>query len=325
MKTPTGRGARCGFAFLVLVALGAAPLDGEAQQAGKRPVIVIVSPSRYPEPLARELTRAGFVAGSTVSIDHRWVMPDDKLGEVLADVSQRADVIVAVGTPALIAVYQSTRTIPIVMVAVPTPVEKGFVKNPTHPEANVTGLMAPTKADILTTRLAYLKEMVPGASKIRALAFGAYPNTIPFWNHVDSVARGLRVHVELVEVPRSADLPRIVAGTRAAGADALLVVADALPYESRIVELAAQHRLPAAYAWKPAVDAGGLMSYGPNWDALWTRAAWYVIQLLHGKKPRDLPLEEPATLELVINLKTARALGLTVPRSLLQRADQVIE
>lgn len=284
-----------------------------------------MTPLRYPDPLVRELEGAGFVPGRSLTIDYRQVEPDGKLGAVMAEVSRTADVIVAVGTPAVIAAFQTTRTVPIVMVAVPEPVKQGFVRDLARPEGNITGLSWPSRVDVLLTRLEHLREIVPGASTIRALSFGSFPHSAEFPDVIANAARTLRIRLRVIEVPRSGDLPRIFEAMKRESVGAVVVLADLFPYAARIVELAARFRLPTAYALRPAVEAGGLVSYGPEWDGLMRRAGWYVAQLLRGRKPHDFAVEAPTRYEFVINLTTAKTLGLTIPQAVLSRADAVIQ
>ena len=244
-------------------------------------------------------------------------------------VALKVDVIVAAGTPAALAAKQATRTLPIVFAAAADPVASGLVTSLARPGGNVTGLsiLAP---ELVGKCLEQLKQAVPGVSRVAVLwqPGGLGERTEKdMLKGAEVAARALGVRLQFVEARGPADFDRAFSDMTRARAGALTVLASAMFFSERrrLVDLAAKNRLPAVYPLREFVDAGGLMSYGPNLADLFRRAATYVDKILKGAKPGDLPVEQPTKFELVINLKTAKALGLTIPPSLLQRADQVIE
>jgi len=230
------------------------------------------------------------------------------------------DVIVAAG-PTVPALQQATATIPIVMAAAADPVRDGFVRSLGHPGGNVTGLSL-GGTELGPKRLDLLKELVPTAKLIAVIW-----EPIAAWREIDAAARARGWKLLSLEVRRTDEIERAFRTAMAARADALLVVSGGLltAEARRIAELAARSRLPAMYPLRLHVDAGGLISYGTDIVDVWRRAAVFIDKILKGAKPADLPVEQPTKFELVINLKTAKALGLTIPQSLLLRADQVIE
>jgi putative ABC transport system substrate-binding protein len=252
------------------------------------------------------------VEGHNLTMAYRWAeWKAERLPELAAElVRLPVDVIVAGGSRAIRAAQHATRTIPIVMAGTSDPVVAGFVVSLARPEGNITGV-SDQSAELPGKRLEILQETVPQRVRIAVLA-----------NPTSSY------HASWMDSLNGADTldPAFAAMTRA-GAEALLVLPDATLIDSlggRIADLAAQHRLPAIYAWRRDVDAGGLMAYGPNPRDTQRRAAIYVDKILKGAKPGDLPVEQPTTFELVINLKTAQALGLTIPPTLLLQATEVI-
>jgi putative ABC transport system substrate-binding protein len=234
----------------------------------------------------------------------------------------KVDLILTRGTSAALAAKNATRTIPIVMLASSDPVGTGVVASLARPGGNVTGLSGFTR-ELAAKRVQLLKEIVPRAARIAVLLNSG--NLSSSWKEIQAAARSQGVRPELLDTGKSDDLEHAFDAIRLR-VDALLVATtDVTPSRLFIPDLAAKHRLPAMYVSRAAVDAGGLISYGANYPDLYRRAAVFVDKILKGAKPADLPIEQPTTFELVINLKTAKALGLTIPPSLLQRADQVIE
>jgi putative tryptophan/tyrosine transport system substrate-binding protein len=236
-------------------------------------------------------------------------------------------VLVARGAPAIRAAQHATRTIPIVMAGTSDAVELGFVASLARPGGNITGVSW-LGAELPGKRLELLKEIVPQRARIAVLANPANPYYASRMHTLTGAARGLGLHLHVVEVRHADELAPAVAAMPQARADALLVMEDALVLSTsrggRIADLAATSRLPAMYGWREYVAAGGLMSYGPSFQDIHRRAAVYVDKILKGANPADLPVEQPTTFELVINRKTAQALGLTMPPSLLFQADEVI-
>ena len=244
-------------------------------------------------------------------------------------VALKVDVIVVTNTPSARAAMQATTSLPIVFTAVGDPVAEGLVASLARPGGNVTGLslLAP---DLVGKGLEQLKQAVPGVSRVALLL---KPDSMPDrarkdrLNAADVVARALGFRLQIVEARGPANFDRAFSDMTRARAEALTVLSTPVfdSERGRLVDLAAKNRLPTVYLFRTYVEVGGLMSYGPNIADSFRRAATYVDKILKGAKPGDLPVEQPTKFELVINLKTAKALGLTIPPSLLQRADQVIE
>jgi putative ABC transport system substrate-binding protein len=316
-----------------------APLAAEAEQAAKVPRIGWLSLNRVASP-SPHLTEAfrqglrdlGYVEGRNVVIEYRDAEGKlERLPALAAElVALQVDVIVAGGgTPTALAAKQATKTIPIVFASAGDPVGSGLVTSLARPSGNVTGLsnLAP---ELVGKRLEQLTQAVPGVSRVAALwqpgGLGERTDK-DVLKEAEAAARTLAVRLQLVEARGPADFDRAFSDMTKARAGALTVL-PSLMFSSerrRLVDLAAKTRLPAVYPQRDFVDAGGLMSYGPNLADLFRRAATYVDKILKGAKPADLPVEQPTKFELVINLKTAKALGLTIPQSLLGRADEVIQ
>jgi putative ABC transport system substrate-binding protein len=323
--------------FIGVIAGGllAAPLAAEAQQApGLRRIgyLGISSPSmepHYVEAFRQQLRDLGYIEGQHIAIEYRWAEGrDDRLPGLAAELV-RLDrvVIVTTGTPGTLAAVQATKTIPIVMASSADPVRSGLVASLARPGGNVTGftILGP---ELEGKRMELLKRAVPRLSRVAVLWNPANPGVAYFLEATQVAARALRVTVgPVVEVRRVEELETAFSAIAKARPDALAVLADRflLAHRRRIVEFAAARRLPGMYPYREYVDAGGLMSYAPSNIELFRGAASYVDKILKGAKPGDLPVQEPTKFELVINLKTAKALGLTIPQSLLQRADEVIK
>jgi putative ABC transport system substrate-binding protein len=243
----------------------------------------------------------------------------------------QVDVIVAGGTAAIHAAQHATRTIPIVMTASFDPVQEGFVVSLARPGGNITGLSF-LSAELPGKRLELLKETVPQSTRIAVLwnpAGPGYASRQVLLHNLTGAARALGLYLHVVEVRHADEVDPAFAALPSARADALLVIDDSLVLSSRrlgrrLADLTTTSRLPAMYEWREWVVAGGLMAYGPSLQAIYRRAATYVDKLLKGATPADLPVEQPTKFELVINLKTAQALGITIPPTLLFLADEVI-
>jgi putative tryptophan/tyrosine transport system substrate-binding protein len=232
----------------------------------------------------------------------------------------------AVGPTATRAAQHATRTIPIVMTGTGDPVGAGFVASLARPGGNITGLSL-MMMELPGKRLELLKETVPQSTRVAVLANPAFPFSKLYVNNLSVAAHTLGLSLHVAEVHSADDLDPAFAAMHREGADALMVLSDPAlidPLLGRVVDLAALHRLPAMYNWKMYVEAGGLMSYGPSLPDSHRRAATYVDKILKGAKPADLPVEQPTQFELVINLNTAQALGLTMPPSILLQANEVI-
>jgi putative tryptophan/tyrosine transport system substrate-binding protein len=326
--------------FMALVSGGllATPLSAEAQQATKVARIGILGPvveptKRFDVAFRQGLRDLGYVEGSNLVIEYRSAEGKvERLPALAAElIALNVDVIVAVTTPATLAAKQATRTIPIVFVGAADPVGSGLVATLARPGGNVTGLTN-LSAELGGKRLELATQVVPGVSRVAVLYQpGAFVERTEkdMLKATDVAARALGVRLQVVEARGPADFDRAFSDMTRARAGALTVLTSPIfntPVErGRLVDLAAKTRLPTVYPWREGVDAGGLMSYGPSNAELWRRAATYVDKILKGAKPGDLPVEQPTKFELVINLKTAKALGLTIPPSLLSRADEVIQ
>jgi putative ABC transport system substrate-binding protein len=317
--------------------LVASPLAAEAQQAAKSArigylVANLAASSHLLEAFRQGLRDFGYVEGRSVAIEYRSTEGKlERLPALAAElVALKVDVIFVGGTTAsALAAKQATKTIPIVFASSPDPVGSGLVTSLARPGGNVTGLsgLAP---ELVGKRLELLKQAVPRVTRVAVLW---EPGFLPERTEKDMLkgtevaARALGVRLQVVEARGPEDFDRAFSDMTKARADGLTVLSSTmfLGERRRLVDLAAKHRLPATYGPREYVDAGGLMSYAANIADLYRRAATYVDKILKGAKPGDLPVEQPTTFELVINLKTAKALGLTIPQSVLGRADQVIQ
>jgi len=275
------------------------------------------------------LRNLNYIEGQNIVIEYRWAAGrNDRFPALVAEaVRLKADVILTSGTPATLAAKEGTRSIPIVIAAMGDPIGAGVVPSLARPGGNITGL-ASMSPEIDGKRLELLKALVPGVSRIAVLWNPTNPNNAARINHIQAAAKTLRLTLEpLVGARDSQDLDKGFATIGAGRANALVVESDRalLAHRIQIVDFATRRRLPALYAYREFVQAGGLVSYAPSYTAMFRRAAKYVDRILTGAKPGDLPVEQPTEFELVINLKTAKALGLTIPQSLLLRADHVIE
>jgi putative ABC transport system substrate-binding protein len=314
----------------------ATPLAAGAQQVGKLPRIgflSLTSPSDRPPLLAafrQRLRELGWVEGQNIVIDYRYAEGRvDRLPDLAAElVRLKVDLIVAAaGTQAATAAKNATGTIPIVMIAVRDPVGTGLIASLARPGGNVTGVSGSAGLEWVAKQLELLKETVPN---IRRVAILSNPDNAYHQfaiREVNVAARSLGVQLQLLEARGPNEFDGAFAAMAKERVGALLVLSDAVFsfHRTRLADLAARSRLPAAYGVRESVEAGGLMSYGPSFLDSYRRAATYVDQILKGTKPAELPVEQPTKYELVINMKTAKALGLTIPPSLLARADQVID
>jgi putative ABC transport system substrate-binding protein len=322
--------------FLATVTGGllAAPLAAEAQEAGKVYRIGVLASSTEAnfEPSVKvfreALHAAGWVEGRNVTFDVRYAGEQyARLAELAAElVRLKVDVLASLGTPATLAAKRATTTVPIVMESLSDVVGSGLVPNLARPGGNVTGVsgFAP---ELSGKRLELIREIFPRADRIAVLANGANPATGPVLRATETTGQQLGMTLHVRHVRRPAELRAAFEAMRRERIDALVLVADPLLFteKGQIIQLAARHRLPAIYEMRLFPEAGGLLSYGPLSQERFQRMAVYVDRILRGARPGELPVEQPTKFELVINLKTAKALGLTIPPSLLARADQVIE
>jgi len=314
-------------------AAAAWPLAARAQQAGKLPTIGFLgaaTPSAWSQRVAafvQRLRELGWTEGRTVVVEYRWAEGrSERFLEIAAEFAQlKVDVIVAAGTPAILAARQATSVVPIVFVGAGDPVGTGLVASLPRPGGNVTGLSAQT-TDTVGKRLELLRELMPGIRRLAIMGNVDNPVSVLEMREIGAACAALGLEADALEIRRTADIvPAFEALKR--GAEALYVQADPLVIANqiRINTLALGMRLPTMHGLREYVEAGGLMSYGPNFPDLFRRAADFVDKILRGAKPSDIPVEQPTKFELVINLITAKALGLEIPPTLLARADEVIE
>ena len=325
-------------AFLGTMASGllAAPLAVEAQQAGRVTHIGFLSPRSLSDPRTRTfvetfrqgLRELGWVEDQNMTIEYRWAEEKtERLPDLARDlVRLKVDVVVASTSPAVQAAKQATGTIPIVMTNAGDAVATGFVANIARPEANITGLSM-MGGELVSKQLQILKEVVPNLSRVALLWNPTNSSNAPQLRHAQEAARTLGVRLQPLEARGPGEIEGVFATMTRARAGAVMVLLDSMlvANRARIAEFAAKSRLPGIYGLTDYAKAGGLVAYGPNVADMHRQAATYVDKILKGRKPTDLPIEQPTKFELVINVKTAKALGLTIPQSLLQRADQVIE
>jgi len=322
------------FIFLMASATAAGPRGARAQQAEKvRKIGLLTAGSegqvRSLHGVLRDgLRELGWIEGKNLTFEARSAEDDlDRLPVLAAElVSLDVDVIVTVGTLAPLAAKRATSTIPIVMAFSGDPVGSGLVASLAHPGSNVTGLsgMAP---DLAGKRLQLLKELLPGMSRVAVLWNAANAYSAHSFKETVDAARMLAVELQSLEVRAPADIDGALEAAMSQHADALIVIDDPLTidHQAKIAEFAIRNRLPMMAGFKMFADAGGLISYGPNPGDFVRESVGYVAKILQGAKPSDLPVEQPTRFELVINLKTAKALGLTIPPSVLGLANEVIE
>jgi putative ABC transport system substrate-binding protein len=320
-------------AFIAALAGGilAAPL-AEAQQGGRVPRIGVLAPGRPPleqfDAFRKGLRDLGYTEGQTIILEPRWDEGSTaRHASLVADlVRLKVDIIVAGTTPTAVAAQQATRTIPIVMAAIADPVGAGLIASLARPGGNITG-MSLISAELSRKRIGLLKEAIPSVSRVAVLWNPMNPNTVGLLHDTEDAAQSLGIQVQVLEGRNGAEIDAAFQSAVKGGAQALVTSQDVLftLQRARIAEIARKRRIPTMSGESGFAAAGGLMNYGPNIVDSWRRAATFVDKILKGAKPGDLPVEQPEKFELVINLKTAKVLGLTIPPSLLLRADQVIE
>ena len=322
-------------AFLALLGLGAlaSPPAARAQQAGKVPVVGVLSSGIGPRGTTIDATRQGlrdlgYVEGQTIAFDVRFAggKPESFPG-LAADVVQRkVDVVLAIGPAAVRAARDATGTIPIVAIDLESdPVQAGFARSLAQPGGNITGLFL-DQPGLAGKWLELIREAVPGTRRIAVLA----DMTTGPWQlaAIKAAALKLRIELQVLEIRSFGELDHALGAGVKGGSRALVQLSSPI-FESlgakRIADFTVKHRLPAISLFRSFAEAGGLMAYGPNRAEYYKRLAAYIDKILKGAKPADLPIEQPTKFDFIINLKTAKALGLTLPQSLLQRADQVIQ
>jgi len=326
---------RAGLAATITLGLLAASLTaGEPQEPRKIPRIgflSIFSPADIPlwrEGFRQGLQDLGYTEGHNIVIEYRFAEahPERLLGLAAELVRLKMDIIAAETTPAGLAAQQATTKIPIVLTIVADPLKSGLVFSLARPGGNITGLSLQLP-DLTPKRIQLLREVVPQVSRVTILWNSASLIATPQFEAAEIAARALGIQLEPLGVQGPEDFPRAIQAASRRGQGAVLVLDDFLftRHMRQLGELTAKSRVPAMYGTTGFAEAGGLVSYGPNYADVSRRAATYVDKILKGAKPADLPIEQPTKLELVINMRTAKALGLTIPPSVLLRADQVIE
>ncbi|MFQ5853902.1 MAG: ABC transporter substrate-binding protein [Candidatus Binatia bacterium] len=308
----------------MLFALG---VPAQAQQAGKIPRIGYLSlgsgDGSRGEAFRQGLRELGYIVGQNIIIESRFAgWKRDRLPALAAElVRLKLDVIVAATTPPALALKRATATIPIVMVAGSDPVALGLVPSLRRPGENITGL-ALLVSELSGKRLELLKEAFPKIRRVGVLSTGIQ---VPAFRATEAAAQTLGLELQSLELRSGSDLERVFEQVAIKSTDALITLpAPIFHFRKRIVDLAVKNRLPAMFDKRRWVDAGGLMSYGPSIPDIMRRAAFYVDRILKGAKPADMPVERPTKFELVINLKTAKKAGLTIPPQFLARADKII-
>jgi len=322
------------FIGTVSVSVLAAPLGSLAQQQAKVPRIGFLGNStsaleaNLVLPFREGLRDLGYVEGRNIVIEYRWAEGNyQRFRSLIAElVALNVDAIVTAGTPAALAVQRATATIPVVMVAVGDPVGTGLAASLARPGGNLTGLtsMAP---DLEAKRLELLKEVVPKLSRVSFLLNPSNAFHVASEKQAREAAKALRVDIHFVGVRADHEFDHAFDTIVMQHPDAFIVLADRvfLHNRLRIVDFAARNHIPGMFAYRELADVGGLMSFGPNYADMHRRAATYVDKILKGAKPETLPIEQPTKFELVINLKTAKALGVVISQSLVLRADEVIQ
>jgi putative ABC transport system substrate-binding protein len=322
---------RVAIALLVLTLL-VAPLAAGAQPAEKVPRIgyLMERPrlTAFEEAFLQGLRSLGYVEGQNITIDYRFAEGRaERLPTLAAElVALKVNVIVSAGAPATLAAKRATTTIPIVMASSPNAVADGLVASLARPGGNVTG-QSLFAAELSGKRLQILKEVIAGLSRVGVLYNAANPSNPPQFRDTETAAHALGLQVRAMEARIPDDLESTFADAAQWGAGAVVIVSDntTITNRAQIASSAAKNRLATMFASRAYLEGGGLMSYGPNILDAFRRAAIYVDKILKGSKPADLPVEQPTKFELVINLRTAKALGLTIPQSVLLRADEVIQ
>jgi putative tryptophan/tyrosine transport system substrate-binding protein len=309
-------------------------VPASSQQPAKVPrigVLWLYSPtiaSPFAEAFRQGLRGLGYVEGQNIALEERWAEGRfDRLPSLAAElVRLNVDIIVTTSTPGAQAGQQATKSIPIVLTLVSDPVKSGLVGSLARPGGNVTGLSL-MHPDLTGKRLELLKEVIPKLSRVAVLSNSANPIIPPLLRETEAAARALGIQLQVVEVRGPTEFDGAFSAMTRDRAGALVVLPDGIFQNERrrIAALAVKSRLPAMYAWREAVEDGGLMSYGASVPDIFRRAATYVDKILKGAKPAELPVEQPIKFEFVINLKAAKQISLTIPPNVLARADKVIK
>lgn len=318
--------------FIRVIAGSAAilPLAARAQQGSRRiGYLAFRSPVAADEAFVRGLAELGWVEGRNITIERRFAAGEIKrLQRDAAElVDLKVDLIVAAASAATRAARDASASIPIVFAASGDPIGQGFVENLARPGGNATGASFDASPDITTKQAQLLIEIVPTTARLAVLWNPATAFLHLYWNSLQAAAPALRVRLQSLEVRSADEFERAFESIARERADSLIVLADFFTtfHRTALVALAAKHRLPALYGHSQYTEAGGLMSYGPSLMDIYRRAATFADKILRGARPPELPVEQPTKFELVLNLKTARSLGLAIPPALIARADAVIE
>jgi putative ABC transport system substrate-binding protein len=316
----------------VILGLILAPLAAEAQQPTTPRIAFLLMGSSQAglasafDAFCEGLREFGWTENQNIVIEYRWAGENpNRLPELAADlVRHKVDVIIG-STPGVLAAQRVTNSVPIIMCIADDAVKQGLVTNLARPGANITG-MAAFASELAGKRLELLREATSKVSRV-ALLWNPPGSSPDYMKDTQTAARSLGVTLQSVEIRTADDFERAFASVLGGRAEALLVGPGQFlfSHQRRVVEFASNNRLPSIYAWKDPVSAGGLIAYGVNIPQAYRRAAYYVDKILKGTKPGDLPVEQPTKFDLVINLKTAKMLGLTIPQSLLVRADEIIQ
>ena len=309
------------------------PIPARAQQGGKLATIGLLgsgtaaAQSQWTAAFVQRLRELGWTEGRNVTIEYRWAEGrSERFAEFAAEfVRLKVDVILTHNTPPVIAAKQATSVIPIVFATAADPVDTGLVASLARPGSNVTGLSSQT-TDLASKRIELLREVVPGLRQLAFLSQPDNPYVVFDMRQAEAAARALGLETASLEIRRAEDIGPAFEGLKGR-AEALYILPDPLlfTHRLRINTLALGARLPTIHSLREYVEASGLMSYGPNWSDQWRRAADYVDKILRGAKPADLPVEQPTKFDLIINLTTAKALGLMIPEAFLLRGDEIIE
>ena len=318
--------------FITLLGAAAWPLAARAQQAKVATIGLLgtgsaAAQSQWTAAFVQRMRDLGWVDGRNLTIEYRWAEGrSERFAEFAAEfVRLKVDVILTHNTPPVIAAKQATSVIPIVFATAADPVDTGLVASLARPGGNVTGLSSQT-TDLASKRIELLREVVPGLRQLAFLSQPDNPYVVFDMRQAEAAARALGLETASLAIRRAEDIGPAFEGLKGR-AEALYILPDPLlfTHRLRINTLALGARLPTIHSLREYVEASGLMSYGPNWSDQWRRAADYVDKILRGAKPADLPIEQPTKFDLVVNLTTAKVLGLTIPESFLLRADELIE
>ena len=313
--------------FVAPLAVGAQP-TGKVHRIGFLGNSTAALEAHLVGPFREGLRELSYVEGQNIVIEYRWAEGNyERFPALIAEfLAQRVEVIVTAGTPASLAVKKATTSVPLVMVAVGDPVATGLVASLARPGGNITGLTS-TSEELEGKRLELLRQIIPKLSHVAVFRNPENPTLLTSLREMRAAAQVLGIRVQVLEVRTSGELEETFKAIVSERPGALLVMGDRLFLHNRqrIIDFATKQRLPVIPGHPELVEAGGLMSFGASYPSMHRRAAYFVDRILKGTKPADLPVERPTKFELVVNLKAAKALGLKIPLSLLQRADQVIE